>query len=172
MTSLLANSQNDEEIYKLVIIDFVYKQKQPNIDYSQGLTIIVRDTPVYMNKLNANDFTRFIEKYNNLDRQTFKEFIDRNQVGIQFGKLKLPGNEIVMIKNEPKPNWQELIEKYPNWIHSIIELSNIGYNEEKNQALIYYGFDSGPGVGGGFYVIYEYNGRKWKCKKVIPSWAA
>ena len=65
-----------------------------------------------------------------------------------------------------------LLAMYPNWNHSILEFSNIGFNEEKNQAFVYYGFDSGSGVGGGFYIIFEKKKGKWKNKAVIPAWAA
>ena len=78
----------------------------------------------------------------------------------------------MIINSEQKKNWEELRESFPNWNGSVLEFSNIGFNEEKNQALVYYGFDKGPSVGGGVYIVLEKKKKKWKCKKVIPSWAA
>jgi hypothetical protein len=49
---------------------------------------------------------------------------------------------------------------------------NIGFNKEHNQALIYYSFNSGAGVGGGFYMVCEKKRKKWKQKGFIPAWAS
>jgi hypothetical protein len=79
---------------------------------------------------------------------------------------------VILIDTDSIPKRIDLINLYPTWIHSMIEFSNIGYNDNSDQALVYYGFDSGPGVGGGIYLIFERKRNKWKLKKVLPSWAA
>ena len=50
-------------------------------------------------------------------------------------------------------------------------MQNIGFNEAKTQAMVYYAYYDGV-VGGGIYIIYEKKKSKWKQVKVIPSWAA
>jgi hypothetical protein len=171
-THVLAFSQNEEGIYSRVFIDYIEKLKQPKIDYSSGITLTVLKRPEYIEKLDTNDYYRFRDKYDKLEMKTFINFIKDNQTDLHFEKIDIHGTNVVILENESIPSWLELSSKYPNWIYSIIELSNIGFNEARNQALVYYSFNSGPGVGGGFYLVLENNGRKWKCKKVIPAWAA
>lgn len=172
LTSFFAHGQYETEIYEKIILEYVLSLKPPNIDYSSGITLTVLRRPNYMHKLDIKDFDRFKEKYENLDLQTFTNFINNNQLDSQFEKLEMPGMELVIIENESIPSWAELNSLYPNWIFSILEFSNIGFNESKNQALVYYAFDSGSGVGGGFYMVYEKKRRKWKQQGFIPAWAA
>ena len=164
-------SQSEAEIYKHVISDFVLKHRQPNTDDSQPTTLIVLETPAYMIKIDDSDYSRFKEKYKKLDQQTFEDFIKKNQVNFQFENLKVADIETVMFNKESRPNWEELYSTYPNWDYRILEFSNIGFNEVKNQAMVYYGFDSGA-TGGGVYIIYKKKGIRWKIKKVISAWAA
>jgi hypothetical protein len=168
----LTYSQNEAEIYSRIYNLYIEKLKSPNIDYSFGATVTVLKQPIYMSKLDTNDYLGFRDKYKNLEKETFNNFIIENQSELHSERIKVKGIDIVMLENDSIPSWKDIISKYPNWIFSIIELSNIGFNEKADQALVYYGFDSGPGVGGGFYLVFEYRGRQWKCIRVIPGWAA
>jgi hypothetical protein len=168
----LSFSQKEVEIYNWIFINYIQQLKQPNIDYSSGTTLTVLKRANYMRKLDTIDYTRFKEKYDKLEYKTFINFIHQNKLDLQSEKIGISGVKVVILENESIPRWSEIISKYPNWIFSIIEFSNIGFNEAKDQALVYYGFDSGPGVGGGFYVVFEKKKRKWKQKGIIPAWAA
>jgi hypothetical protein len=170
--NITANSQVENIIYEKIIDEYVLKLRPPNIDYSLKTTLTVLEKPVYMDTLNIDDYKRFKAKYEKLDRQTFLDFINKAQEDVQFEGISIPNFEIVTLKRDSIPKHKELILKYPYWIHSILEFSNIGFNEEKDQALIYYGFNSGSGVGGGVYIVFEKKKKKWKEKAVIPAWAA
>jgi len=163
--------QNDFEIYSKVINDFALKLQQPSIDYSSSTTLTVLENPIYMDSLEMKDFVRFQAKYADLDQKTFSDFIEKNQSSSQIAQFDFPGIEMVMLNSESPTNRRELQSKYPKWIPSILEVSNIGFNEPKTQALVYYGFDSGPGVGGGIYIVFEKKRRKWKQQILIPAWA-
>lgn len=170
--NITANSQVENTIYKKIIDDYVLKLRPPNIDYTLKTTLTVLEKPAYMDTLNINDFNRFKEKYEKLDKQTYIDFINKAQDNVQFEEINIPGFEFIAFKRDSVPKYKELIVKYPYWVHSILEFSNIGFNKEKDQALVYYGFNSGPGVGGGVYIVFEKRRNKWKCKKVIPAWAS
>ncbi len=164
-------SQTENKIYKRIIDDYVLKNRQPNIKYS-STTLIVLEVPFYMKKLDVNEYSRFKEKYKKLDEQVFVDFVKRNQEDLHFESIEFSDIEIVTINKEQSKSRKELLASYPNWDGSILEFSNIGFNEEKDQAFVYYGFDSGPGVGGGVYIVFEKKRKKWKRKIVIPAWAA
>jgi hypothetical protein len=167
----LSYSQKEADIYNRIYIDYIEKQKPPNVDYTSGITLTVLKRPNYMNKLDSSDFIRFNDKYDKLELSTFISYIKESQLDLNFERIDINGAKIILLENDSIPSWLELSSIYPNWIYSIIELSNIGFNDAKDQALVYYGFNSGPGVGGGFYMVFESKGKRWKCKKVIPSWA-
>jgi hypothetical protein len=169
---ILSYSQREEEIYTWIFVNYLEKLRPPNIDYSSGSTVIVLNRPNNMAKLDTHDYTRFKEKYSKIEFQTFINFIQENQLNLNYEKINIYNTKVVILENKLVPSWKELISKYPDWIYSIIEFSNIGFNDAKSQALVYYGFYSGPGVGGGCFLVLENNGRKWKCKKVIQAWAA
>ncbi len=168
--SLTAYAQNETAIYKKVVEDYILKYKQPNTG-SASVTFIVLDAPRYMNKLDSSDFSRFKGQYDKLEESTFINFVENNQKGLyRKGLITLDGIEIIIVDREQSEKRQELLSKYPMWNRSILEFSNIGFADEKKQALVYYGFDSGPGVGGGVYLIFEKKRGKWHNKAAFPAW--
>lgn len=170
--STSAFCQHDSVIYNMIIEEYVLNLRQPNIDYSSNTTITVLKSPRYLSQLTNEDFPRFKEKYDKLNKQTFYGFVKNIQDDLHLDMHKFTDIDVVLIDKDSIPKRIDLINLYPAWIHSMIEFSNIGYNDNRDQALVYYGFDSGPGVSGGIYLIFERKRNKWKIKKVIPSWAA
>jgi hypothetical protein len=171
-SAILVYSQEEKEIYYKILTEYVYKLKPLNIDYSSGMTLIIRDHPKYMRSLDNNDFERFKDTYKNLGSETFKALVKKNLMAPEFIDPKFDGIKVVILKEDSIPGRNMLSTKYPDWILSILEFSRVGFNESKDQAIVYYGFDSGPGVGGGCYLVFEKKRNKWKQKGFIPAWAA
>jgi hypothetical protein len=171
ISSTFVYSQSENIIYSRIITDYAVKYKPPNIDYSNGIVLVVLEKPKNMSIPNLADFDRFNKKYKNLRLDTFEDFISKNLSSTPFEEPHTQGITFVIFNKDSIPSWQEISNRYPNWTYSVLEFSEIGFNESKNQAMVYYGYNSGPGVGGGIFLIYENKGRKWKCKKVIPAWA-
>jgi hypothetical protein len=86
-----------------------------------------------MSKLDTIDYARFRDKYEKLEKKTFNNFIIENQSELHFKRIKVEGIEIVVLEYDSIPCWKDIILKYQNWIFSIIELSNIGFNEKADQ---------------------------------------
>jgi hypothetical protein len=170
-SSVICFSQNEQEIYSEIISEFVIKNKPSGLDYSTGITLIVLEKPKYLNIPGEFDYPRFKEQYSHLNPLTFKDFINKNQTVLHFDDIKLKNVNVVILGRDSIPDRTKLFAGYPNWIPSILEFSNIGFNEQMNQAMVYYGSSSGPGVGGGIFIIFEKNGKSWKYKKIIPAWA-
>ena len=156
----------------MIINDYVTKLQQPNVDYSSKMTLTILNSPKHINQLYIDDYYKLKENYKKLDKETFLDYLENNKEFLHYENIDMKGIEVIVLDNDSSPNKNFLTIKYPNWIHSILEFSNIGFNKTHNQALVYYGFYSGPNVGGGLYIIFEKKGRKWKRKKVIPAWAA
>jgi hypothetical protein len=57
--SNLAFSQIEKEIYENVITEYVSKLRQPNIDYSKGIVLVVLDSPANMRKVGIEEYTNF-----------------------------------------------------------------------------------------------------------------
>ena len=90
----------------------------------------------------------------------------------KIGNIEYSDIKIVIINQEQSKNWKELSATYPDWNFSILEFSNIGFNEDKTQAFVYYGFDKGALTATGGYFIFEKKRGKWKIKACIPSWSS
>jgi len=56
-------SQENHEIYKQVICDFVVTNQQPGSEDDQSTTLIVLKRPAYVISLDNNDYSRFKGKY-------------------------------------------------------------------------------------------------------------
>lgn len=164
--------QDENAVYERVVKDYVLKLRPPNIDYTLKTTITVIDTPASIDSLNISDYKRFKQKCNRLDKQTFLDFVSKSRENVHFENVNIDKIEFVVFTKDSVPKYEELILQYPHWVFSILEFSNIGFNDENNQALIYYSFNSGAGVGGGFYLVYEKKRKKWKQKGFIPAWAS
>ncbi len=169
--ALQVNGQDECAIYKIIIEKYVLKQSPPNIDYTKKTTLTILEHPNYMNSLSMNDYERLKGKYKKLDKQTVLNFIDKAQEELRFQGVDIENIELVLLARDSVSLYADLASKYPYWSYSTLELSNIGFNKERNQAFVYYGYTKGVNSGGGVYIIFEKKRNKWKQKGVIPVWA-
>jgi len=167
-----AYSQVEAKIYANVIEEYIFKIRPPNIDYSEKSTLIVLNRVRALDSLDMEDYYWFKQRFQKLDKSTFSNFLIENQSYRQFEKVDITNVEFVIYDKDSLPEYKYLVTKYPYWVYSILEFSNIGLNEEMNQALVYYSFNSGSGVGGGFYLVYAKRRKKWKQVGFIPAWAS
>lgn len=65
--------------------------------------------------------------------------------------------------------WGILQEEYPGY-QFVIVFSEIGYNEENDQALVFMEHNSGPKSGSGDYYVMVKGGSEWKVTKKINQW--
>lgn len=169
--NITAYSQADNMIiYKRIMDDFVFKYRQPNLRDSPKVLVVLK-APIYLRKIDTSEFYLFNKKYKSLDKQAFEDFLEKSKVDLQLQTNEFSDVEIVIINKEQSENRKELFDSHPNWDGSIIEFSNIGFNRKKDQAIMYYGFTSGLASGGGIYIVFKKKWKKWKPKKVLPSWA-
>jgi hypothetical protein len=67
--------------------------------------------------------------------------------------------------------WNRFYARYP---HStgIIGLSNVGFNREMNQALVYTSRSCGGLCGAGFYVLLAKEQGSWKVQRQVNTWVS
>jgi len=66
-------------------------------------------------------------------------------------------------------SWKEFYEMYPG-AYGITEFSRVGFNSEKNKALVEMGNTSGPLAGWGYLVLLEKKNNSWIIQKKAESW--
>jgi hypothetical protein len=169
LIGIISFGQSENEIFTLVLNDYASKM---HIKEGRSNTIIlVLTKPKYQSKLDVNEYPRFYEKYKKLEKNTFENFILKQESKLDFDTIKLKDAIALLVENDSSLNPKKLLLTYPGWDHYYYELSNIGFNDKRTQAMVYYGF-SGLSIGGGFYIIYEKKKNKWRELKTIPAWAS
>jgi hypothetical protein len=96
ISSSIVYCQSEKVIYSRIISDYVTKHKPPNIDYSNGMVLVVLEKPKHMSILNASDFERFNKKYKNLRLDTFEDFVSK-KIQFQAGKRFAVNSQIGLI---------------------------------------------------------------------------
>ena len=72
---------------------------------------------------------------------------------------------------ESTKQWEEFHQKYPN-SPGIISLSRVGFNSDKDQALVYTANSCGNLCGKGYYVLLMKSDKGWKVQKEIFLWVS
>lgn len=162
-------SQNYSNIYSSVFKDIVLKdyKNEKNVKH----TFIILEKPNYLIDIKEEDYERFKSFFKNLDKYMFLDFIKENKKSLDTRYIEELDYNIIFLDKKGDYDREQLLAKYPDWNLYLLEFSNIGFNKEKNQAMIYYGFESMSVVGGGVYLIYKKKGKKWKLRKIISSWS-
>lgn len=65
--------------------------------------------------------------------------------------------------------WKAFYEKYPG-SSGLITFSNVGFNGDGTQALLYVGYSCGGLCGSGHYVLLAKNNGAWKIEKSVMTW--
>jgi len=162
-------SQVNDEIYYQVVNDFVLKDRKLNVNFEIP-TIVIVDSTRYWNIPLYDDFEKLKSKYHKLEYETFKDLVDNNKSTLNLDSFKELNFDVNFINHDNIPDSSTLLKEFPNWNLMILEFSNVGFNKEKNQAIVYYGFSS-INEGGGAYFILKKKCKKWKIKKVLPLWS-
>lgn len=110
-----------------------------------------------------------------ISRETIENYWERNSKSFE---LKSINSDIKLTLFDSLDNskqisirkfWRLFYKKYPE-SNGIVELSMIGYNREKTQALMCIGVNSNYLMGEGFFVFFELVNGKWKIKERVKAW--
>lgn len=178
LTILLLNihafcqSQVEKEVYKQVLEEFVLSKLLPNSGNTEIDTILVRKKPWHNIPWDKDSYSWVKSQYKKLEIQTFLDFVSKAKTEFEVSNLSFPNIKVTVVEKDFASKWNITAEDYPSNYTGILEFSNIGFNETKTQAILYYGYIFGPMVGGGVYFIYKKKKNRWKRKKTLPAWAS
>lgn len=121
-------------------------------------------------RLLPEDYSRFSV---NVSKETFADFIARNERPLRLDRrFHLNAGYVLLSEDEIKSfslNWQRFDEKYPGALHRVVSLSNIGYNEKRNEAMVLTGYICGPRCCGSSYVFLTKERDGWRIKGDRPA---
>ncbi len=155
------------------IIDSRYLDKINNTATIRGQTAIY--TPLENLEFELNHLKEIIPK---MHQGTIVDFIAKNTesyslknfINQRADYLLVNSDEINLIFGNPENSWERFYEEYPD-SDGIITLSRAGFNEKKNQALVYVANQWEDNLGTGIYYFLERQKENfWSIKNEVPIW--
>ncbi len=105
-----------------------------------------------------------------LDSSTYADFKNKNWQSYQIDSLRIINRKVFLIDTlESKRivesnDWSSFLQKYPN-AYLILSISKIGYNQSKNQALLYSTNKNYLSGKYGFYTLFVFIDKSWRIKQ-------
>lgn len=83
--------------------------------------------------------------------------------------VRISEREREEIFGEPGAGWDEFYRRYPG-SPGLMELSRVGFNQGRTQALVYIGVQSHYLAGIGLYVLLEKENDRWIIREQVMAW--
>lgn len=121
------------------------------------------------------DWDRLRERLPDLEAETIAGYSARNARSSPLRQfLDLPMEARLLTEDEWKAildqgGWDAFYARFPG-APGLTELSRVGFNRERTQALIYMGTMSHYLAGAGFFYLLEKEGDSWKVKDQVMVW--
>lgn len=155
------NVPKDKRIDLLVIQERTILQEKAIQRLSEGFVLLSKDVP-------------------SLDKATLDNLEARNREPQSLSSLfNIPMNYTIVgteeLKNsfggisDPSEAWKRFYRRYP-YSSGLISLSRVGFNEKKNQALVFLERSCGPECADGRIVILSKENDGWVVRKVLMLW--
>ncbi len=112
--------------------------------------------------------------------EAVSDWTERNADSYQLDhKLDVKKGEVVLFSDDDwrqlessdaslASQWQAFDEKYP--LTGITELSRVGFDHTRTQAIVLVGFRSGPIGGDGYYALLTKESGIWKLRHLLHAW--
>ena len=146
----------------------------------QGTQLVLEDTARWDDLSGADE--AYIERLigPSLLKETLADFAIKNESSAALtDKFQLKAAVILVSKDDVKAifrpyvpldeAWKVFHAKYPK-ASSIVNLSRVGFNKEKTQALVYYSYVCGGLCGQGQYLLLTKKDDKWVIEKEVMAW--
>lgn len=159
--------QNDRNIVKLTYDIFLMKN---NYDKTHKQTLLFKNSLV--DELTNLNLDFLISSYSKIENETLIDF--KRKMWLTINHCGYDLGDFDCISSDFLPNSiDDVISKYPNWNRILYKVSNIGYNEKKTQAILYYSFKYyNTNNYGASFLVFKKKGERWKLKKIIPVTAS
>jgi hypothetical protein len=165
-------AQTDKDVFRQVLFDFVLKDRQSKTGDLPPTTLVILNKPSYDIKVESNDFEKYRKNYKKLDRLTFEDFVVKSHEDLKFSIDAIDNLQVVVVDKPSFISVRDIYKLYPHLHLGLFELTNVGFNPPRTQALVYYSYQGGPMSGGGVYVVYVKKRKRCKDAKTIGAWAS
>ena len=161
-------------VYSAVIQTMFVKESVKTI-------VVAKHTTFYDYKSSwekPEDYLRvMLEQLRPLSPDTLEDFERKNNEQSELGlRLNLSLKYVLLDKQAPTntpeayaERWRSFYDQYPG-SPGIISLSRVGFNANKDQAIVYAANICGGLCGKGYYVLLTMSGRGWKIEKDLMLW--
>lgn len=165
----ISGQKNDSnEIYSSIIND-----------YKNFKTIVVSETTSIGHSGTSNYKLDVLRKeFKDLKEETLENFKKNNTSSKKLGTknfqtrkklILLNDSEKKMIFSNDEDGWETFYNKYPK-SQGFLTLSNIGFDNSKTQAIVYYGNQSHELSGIGHLAYFKKSNNKWKLIALYELW--
>lgn len=174
--------ESEYEIYNTVIAKVITDYSE-YISESRNLILVVDSTFVWLDRFHHHTLDDQINSvkpnFPNTSPETFNSFRIRNEKNslLNGHKIKLPikhrlvsKNKIQTLRNDFKHDfWNILPQKYKG-LFCMVRLSRIGFNEMRNQAILYFEYMFDGLSGAGNFVYLTKKGKGWSIANWVKIW--
>ncbi len=111
--------------------------------------------------------------WDNLRQANLQPDVLKNQFDSALGQVSLASWAdlgVVFGKNPPAQAWQIFHSKYPN--KCLLNVSNVGFNDQVDRALLYTSYVCDEKSGGGKIVYLTRQGGKWAVQGKVTLWGS
>lgn len=169
-----ANTVNlvDYEIYSTLLNNLIPQQS------SRSLYILDETIPSTADNFNVDEHYNFLRtKLPALSKEALINFNDINKTTNKLeDRFKLTINYAIFQNIEykknffnPKKGWDYFYKRYPQ-ASGIMKFSSIGYNKDKNQAIVYYSFTCDVECGSGSFILLTRSTSGWQINSQLQVW--
>lgn len=175
---------NQYAVYNALIADedlipYFSRKSRLLSDESNLLVIIERTNVDYLESPNFRQLLAEVpNRLSSLSNATFDDFLENNKSRISLKDLFTLPVKRVFISDEELKNilksklyWEGFYKKYPN-SQGVMTLSNVGFDSQKKQALVYVSNTRGSLDAIGIYVVLEKQSGIWRVKESYKAWAS
>src|SRR5688572_26442739 len=103
--------QPEEEVFREVMATFVLRYPPPHLKDSKSMTVVILTRPNHEIKLQTNDFGRFKQQCQRLDRSTFENFLSTCHLDFKSPNDSIQNVTIVMIDKTEFIDYKALYDK-------------------------------------------------------------
>jgi hypothetical protein len=180
VATLDAVLSEEQEIYRTVLHEMFVREGTKLLvieSQTEGCHFYEDADSARLSARNEDFHTSIGEMFPTVENSTFDDYRDRNRT---IGSLFLSdiGFDYVLLSpetynrffdSEAGHGWADFYKKYPR-ANGLIFFSKIGFNKQRDQALVYAGSACGGLCGDGSYVLLRRRADKWAIEKAVRVW--
>lgn len=111
-----------------------------------------------------------------ISEETLADYLQKHEQPVKLERhFVLPVDYVLIDEAEVRElvdesgNWQLFFEAYPGST-GVITLSPVGFNQARDQALVYTGFRGDYGSGQGYYILLTKQNDSWRVDQTVVAW--